>query len=323
LDNCFVPESSCRNERAGDRGHLTTPAYRCAVNAELRGDSMLGTAWPQPRVLLVHQPGPWGPRGLLESRCDPEVARRIDIAAAAAGMRLQAIRRPGKHEVGKPAGGYLVGVADSRAGSGTISWWVTDDLGQIADEFEAGWPQRPPAAVDSAPLFLVCAHGRHDACCALRGRPLAQALQLVRPGRVWETTHLGGDRFAANVLVLPTGELYGRVTPLVAAELVARVDAGEVVPGLMRGRIGLSPIAQAALVYAHEQLAIVTRAALSVTAVHRVHADLAHATVSTPNGAVVVTVAVETGPTAQLTCRGPDGARARAYRGVEITSAEL
>jgi hypothetical protein len=256
---------------------------------------MLGTATPQPRVLLVHQPGPWGPRGLLESRCDPDVARRIDVAAASAGMRLQAIRRHGKHEVGRPAGGYLVGVADSREDQRSISWWRTDDLAQIAADFEAGWPQRPPVAIDTAPLYLVCTHGRHDACCALRGRPLAHALQHVRPGRVWETTHLGGDRFAANLLVLPTGELYGRVSPTVVPELVERVDEGEVVPGLMRGRIGLTPIAQAALVYAHEQLAIAARAALSVTSVHRVNADLAHATVSTP--------------------------RARAYHGVGITEA--
>lgn len=280
---------------------------------------MLGTAWPHARVLLVQQPGPWGPRGLLESRCDPEVARRIDVAAARAGMRLQAIRRPGKHEVGKPAGGYAVGVADTRTGAASVTWWRCEDLAGVAAEFEEGWPRRPPVEIDTAPLFLVCTHGRHDACCALRGRPLAHALQLVRPGRVWETTHLGGDRFAANLLILPTGELYGRVPPDVAAELVERVGADEVVPGLLRGRIGLAPIAQAALVYAHEQLAIVSRTALSVTSVRRVDAGLAHATVVTPRGPVVVAVAVETSPAAQLTCRGPQGARARVYRGVAIT----
>ena len=297
------------------------PVFRCAVQADSRGDSMLGTAPPHARVLLVHQPGPWGPRGLLESRCDPEVARRIDVAAANAGMRLQAIRRPGKHEVGKPAGGYQVGIADTRAGTATITWWRTDDLANMADELEEGWPRRPPAEIDSAPLYLVCAHGRHDACCALRGRPVAQALQRVRPGRVWETTHLGGDRFAANLLVLPTGELYGRVPPVVAAELAGHVDAGEVVPGLMRGRIGLTPIAQAALIYAHVRLGIVARDALTVTSVQTVDAKLARANVMTPRGVVVVTVATQTGPAAQLTCRGPQGARAREYRGVAIGEA--
>ncbi|MBD5657115.1 MAG: sucrase ferredoxin [Candidatus Eremiobacteraeota bacterium] len=293
-------------------------AFRCAVQAELRGDSMLGTAPPQARVLLVHQPGPWGPRGLCESRCDPEVARRIDAAAADAGMRLQTIRRPGKHEVGRPAGGYHVGIADTRVGAASITWWRTDDLAEIAVELESGWPRLAPSEIDTAPLYLVCAHGRHDACCALRGRPVAQALQRVRPGRVWETTHLGGDRFAANLLILPTGQLYGRVPPAVAPDLADRTDAGEVVPGLMRGRIGLSPIAQAALVYAHDRLGIVTRDALVVGSVRQIDAQLSQVMVDAPRGTIVVTVAVETSSGARLTCHGPEGARAREYRGVAI-----
>jgi hypothetical protein len=296
---------------------MSVPAFRCAVQAELRGDSMLGTAWPYTKVLLIHQPGPWGPRGLLESRCDPGVARRIDVAAASAGMRLQAIRRPGKHEVGTPAGGFWVGVADVRAGA--VTWWRTDDLAEVALELEAGRELRQPVMVDTAPLFLVCTHGRHDACCALRGRPLSHALQRARPGRVWETTHLGGDRFAANLLVLPSGELYGRVLPLAAGELAERVDAGEVLPGLMRGRIGMSPIAQAGLVFAHQHLGIAARTALSVTAVRRIDASLAEVSLQTPVGSVAVTVEIETAAPTQLTCRGPLGARARVYRGVAMT----
>jgi hypothetical protein len=283
---------------------------------------MLGTAPPQTRVLLVHQPGPWGPQGLLESRADPEVARRIDAAAADAGMRLQAIRRPGKHEVGKPAGGYHVGIADTRAGAASITWWLVDDLAEMAAELEAGWPRLPPVESDTAPVYLVCAHGRHDACCALRGRPVAQALQRVRPGRVWETTHLGGDRFAANLLVLPTGDLYGRVIATFAPEFADRIDAGEVVPEFMRGRIGLEPIAQAALIYAHEQLKIVARDALVVTTVRRVDAGLARVHVTTPRGMVVVTVAVVIGEPTQLTCRGRKDARAREYHGIAIGEAD-
>lgn len=290
----------------------------CSDEAAARGDSMLGTAPPQPRVLLVHQPGPWGPRGLLESRCDPDVAHRIDVAAARAGMRLQTVRRPGKHEPGMPPGGYDIGIADSRAGSTTTTWWRTDDLAEIATELEAGWPSRPPVAVETQPIFLVCSHGKHDACCALRGRPVAEALHAVRRGRVWETTHLGGDRFAANLLVLPTGELYGRVTPATAAAFADSVDAGDVVPQFMRGRIGLPSLAQAALVHAHQQLAIASARALSVVAVHKIDADLARVELNTPSGGVVVTIATSKTAPSHLTCRGPQGVRAREYRGIAI-----
>jgi hypothetical protein len=288
----------------------------CSVEAEVRGDSMLGTAPPQTRVMLVHQPGPWGPRGLVESRCDPDVARRFDAAAARGGMRLQTIRRPGKHEVGIPAGGFAVGIADTR--TATTAWWRTNDLGAIVADFESGVPNRPPDALERTPLYLVCAHARHDACCALRGRPVAAALQSVRPGQVWETTHLGGDRFAANLLVLPTGELYGRVPPALATALADATDAGNVLPALMRGRIGLAPLAQAAVIYAHEHLGIVARDAFTVGALEKIDADTARVALATPRGNVVVTVAAETKEPARLTCRGPQSARAREYRGVAI-----
>ncbi len=296
------------------------PAFRCAAAADERGDSMLGTAPPQARVLLVHQPGAWGPRGLLESRADPDVAHRIDVSAARAGMRLQAIRRHGKHHVGPPPGGYDVGIADTRAGAQAIAWWRFDDLAQLADELEGAGPHRAPIAIDTQPLYLVCAHGRHDACCALRGRPVAQALQHLRPRRVWETTHLGGDRFAANVLVLPTGELYGRVSAEIAAQFVERAETGQVLPDILRGRIGLTPAAQAAIVYAHQQLGITARDALTATSVTKVDEERLQVRVATARGTFDVTVSSTAGSPAQLTCRGPQGVRPRIYRGTRITS---
>jgi hypothetical protein len=62
------------------------------------------------------------------------------------------------------------------------------------------------------PLFLVCTHGKHDRCCAKYGRPLYDAVrEQVDEGWVWQSTHVGGDRFAGNVVVLPEGLFYGRV----------------------------------------------------------------------------------------------------------------
>jgi hypothetical protein len=298
-------------------------AFRCSVAAVVRGDSMIGTAPPQTRVLLVHQPGAWGPRGLTESRCDPEVARRIDAAAAVAGMRLQAIRRPGKHEPGVPAGGYEVGIAETNIETPRITWWRVGDLADIVPELEAGWPHLAPDAVDTMPLYLVCAHGKHDACCALRGRPIAQALQRLRPGRVWETTHLGGDRFAPNVLVLPTGELYGRVPEEIVPEMTRRADAGEVIPDLLRGRIGFKPAAQAALIFAQQQLGIATREALTVASVRWIDDDHAEVQLNGPQGALAVTVETEISSAAQLTCRGPENVRARVYRGTNLQEGVL
>jgi hypothetical protein len=96
------------------------------------------------------------------------------------------------------------------------------------------------------PLFLVCTHGKHDACCAERGRPVASALTEVEPEATWEVSHIGGDRFAGNVLVLRDGLYYGRVSPTGASGLAATHRAGRIDLGHLRGRSGFPFAVQAA-----------------------------------------------------------------------------
>ena len=100
------------------------------------------------------------------------------------------------------------------------------------------------------PVFAVCTHGRHDACCAELGRPTVAALTASHPEQTWEVSHIGGDRFAANLLVLPEGLYYGRVTPEAAPELADRHRSGHLDLDLLRGRSGLPFPAQVAEVAA-------------------------------------------------------------------------
>ena len=98
---------------------------------------------------------------------------------------------------------------------------------------------------------------------ASAGGPWSPALAAVRPDRVWQASHLGGCRFAPTVLVLPLGLMYGRVPASAADELVAATEAGQLAEGMLRGRIGVPPAAQAALGFAHEQLETTPRALTS------------------------------------------------------------
>ena len=87
------------------------------------------------------------------------------------------------------------------------------------------------------PLFLVCTHGKHDRCCARYGRPLYDAVrEQVEEGWAWQSTHVGGDRFAGNLVALPDGVYYGRVEPSDAWPVIEASLAGRVHLPCYRGR---------------------------------------------------------------------------------------
>ena len=223
------------------------PPPRCAVGARLRGDPMTGTAAPAAGYLLVEQPGGWGRQALTSSRLDPAVGRDVSARAIRQGLRVLLIRRPGRHPAPDRRSWAVV---SSRPGRELSSWGTfgaDDELRGLPLDGSAGTPSYDP-------FWLVCTHGRHDTCCAVEGRPVALALSVLRPGAVWECSHVGGDRFAANVVAMPHGLYYGQVTAERAADLVAAHERGQVLPDLLRGRSTTAPAAQAAVAHARREL---------------------------------------------------------------------
>jgi hypothetical protein len=87
------------------------------------------------------------------------------------------------------------------------------------------------------PLFLVCTHGKHDPCCARYGRPLFEAVrEQLEDDWTWQCSHVGGDRFAANLVVLPAGLYLGRVEPSEAWETLDELLVGRIPLDRYRGR---------------------------------------------------------------------------------------
>jgi hypothetical protein len=222
---------------------------RCAAAAEARGDQLFGTASPVPRWLLVEQPGPWGRTAVVESRLDPVVAARLSRQATAAGVRVLVIRRPGRRD---PVTVRQWAYVDARPGREGAWWGTFDDDEQLLDLPLDG----STGTSSSAPIYLVCTHGRHDVCCALRGRPIAAALSALRPGATWECSHVGGDRFAGNLVVLPHGLYYGFLDPARAIAVTTAYEQGRVVPRWLRGRAAFPAAVQAAQAYARAELSI-------------------------------------------------------------------
>ncbi|TDU89628.1 hypothetical protein EV138_3203 [Kribbella voronezhensis] len=216
------------------------PDTGCAATAERRGDLLMASAPPAERWLLIESHDSWA-REALHSLGGAAGALGAEVARVCreAGIRPVLIRRYGRVDRTAPRRWAMV---DSRPGRESVRWGSLSADEQLLDVL-AGRVEGEPS---SEPIYLVCTHGRHDACCAVRGRPIAAALSAAYPERTWECSHVGGDRFAANVVLLPHSLFYGHVSQSQAVDLAKQYDEGFVVPEYFRGSGAVTAPTQAA-----------------------------------------------------------------------------
>ena len=183
--------------------------------------------------LLIEHPGPW-PHEPAEAVL-PEALGALVSLAAGSGIRVQMIRRPGRRQVADARtvlAGWVAG-REPWLRRGSSPELTERDLRELAAGTTPSF-----GSVCREPVFLVCTHGKRSACCARFGAPLAQALAARHPGQVWETTHVGGHRFAANLVILPHGLYYGPVGVDTADAAISAYQRGAIAAGRYRGRAG-------------------------------------------------------------------------------------
>jgi hypothetical protein len=287
------------------------PEFQCALASNQRDEPIFATASQVRRWLLVEVRGSWG----RDSVDDTELGRHVDDAwrnrMRSAGIRLVAIRRDLERTANQPTRLCYIDHSAGRLERGRS--WTTEIAGlhHVADA-TAEFPEHDEGGAWSAhaePIILVCTNGRHDACCATFGRPVVRALRTsVHAPGVWECSHIGGDRFAGNVVVLADGLYFGRCTAETGVAVCDAYRRGELLLDHYRGRSTLGYLHQAAEYFARRELGVT--AIDAVTAVERV-GDASDGTfVVTVHdvGRVDVTVrrSIVPAPTA-LTCTGPAG----------------
>ena len=115
------------------------------------------------------------------------------------------------------------------------------DLAEIASgrDLQGGEASR-------GPLYLVCTHGRRDKCCAKFGVPLYNTLRERAGDRVWQSSHVGGDRFAGNLVCFPHGLFYAHMTADAARRIMEKYEQRQLVLEGYRGRACYSYPVQAA-----------------------------------------------------------------------------
>ncbi len=206
-------------------------------------ESLAGTADTVGAWILLEYRPVWKSRALEDNALTPATRAWLAGSIAALGAmgikaRPQLIRQP---DIDSDQVRLLFGLPGRLlAFTGTgYGFLQTLDLAAIARD-----PASHPGLAE--PHYFVCTNGQRDICCARFGLPAYAALRALAGHRVWQVTHLGGHRFAPNVLALPQGALYGRVTPEVAPGFVATIESGGLALAQLRGRTWYPKHVQAA-----------------------------------------------------------------------------
>lgn len=211
---------------------------RCSDLSRAAGETLAATATTAEHWLLVEVRGGWS-RDVGRSEALPGLAREAvsDWLGSTPGSRLLFLRRPSR-----TAGPSLAFVARAPESGGTVRRFELDtleDLGRV--DLERG------GDTSGRPLVLVCGHGSRDACCALRGTAVFGALApALAEEELWISSHHGGHRFSANVLVLPDALQLGRVEPEEATRIVSSALEGTIELDRYRGRTCYEASVQAA-----------------------------------------------------------------------------
>jgi hypothetical protein len=205
--------------------------------SKLAGDGLAGTADTVDTWLMVEYRGAWQPRVVDERPLDGEFLQWLGEwteARKTTGkrVRLQFIKQQNADAV------RFFTIDD-----GVVSKRVAVDHRSLMDAPEEFVADR---------LYFVCTHGQRDRCCADFGLPVYRALRDVVGDRVWQTTHLGGHRYAPNILVAPDGVMYGRVTVGEMGEFLGSTESGRMAMMYARGRTCYEPVVQAAEILAAE-----------------------------------------------------------------------
>lgn len=229
--------------------------FFCSLASAASGEQLFGTASRGDVWFLLEYRQPWKAEAFTASNLPAPVKSRISgYLKTLPGSRLHFI----KHQ--RHTDDYL-----------NLFVVLTREIGPVIYKFPlSGYedflgldfldlvnnPESFKGYVYQNPLFLTCTHGKHDKCCAKFGLPVAKKLREKVGLTAWQASHLGGDRFAANMVCFPHGVYYGRVLPEEVETIVSSYRQGKIYLEKLRGRSCYNFITQVGEYYLRRETGI-------------------------------------------------------------------
>lgn len=216
----------------------------CSQLSREAGEQQFATASRGTLWLMVEHPGPWG----LDPPYDTELpepakgylVRLLQSFPSSRVLFIKQERRTAGHL------SFFVAVASER--EPRLYAFMLSSQKELSDIdipslMDGGGDYRPVAG---RALFLVCTDGKHDDCCAKYGLPIYEGMKKYAGTAVWQASHVGGDRFAANLVCFPVGLFYGHVEPDEIQTITDATIRGHIYLPKYRGRACYPFVVQAA-----------------------------------------------------------------------------
>ena len=224
---------------------MSESLFYCSELSRQRGEPRYGTASGGDVWLLLEYPYWWGRNAFADSAVPAAVKAYLhETLARIPRARLLLIKqdRP-RRPVNKF---YVVNSREREPFAVEFTLETYEQLLHIDIAAVAAGRAHAGVGQHVDELFLVCTHGRRDKCCAKFGYPLYKSLRAAGMTNVWQSSHVGGDRFAANLVCFPHGLFYAHVTEQDAATITAAYRARQLVLPKYRGRACYAHPVQAA-----------------------------------------------------------------------------
>jgi len=210
--------------------------YFCSLLSAQAQESLHATASHGEVWFLLENHGIWEGKAFEQSDIPGALKNHLSaVVRATPGSRVLMI----KSGHGRMASGISFFVVHSRETSSAIYEFTVQryeeildlDIQAVLDDSELYRP-----SLRKEPLYLICTNGKRDPCCAKFGMPVYAAMLAQVGSQVWQSSHVGGHRFAANLVCFPHGLYFGRLTPGNVKQVLDRYQQGKIHLEFYRGR---------------------------------------------------------------------------------------
>jgi hypothetical protein len=225
----------------------------------------VGTAGEYDLYVLMELPLPWA-ADPWKSPLLPDDLRELASKTQELGLKLRQLAIQPDPDYSQR---YYTRIFIYRRPTGMFAYYVkseylvpSDEVAPFLGTLLTTSNQQPAASsyrqdTEQIREMFVCTHGTRDACCGKFGYSIYSLLRHVHapgtqhpaPGtyvRAWRVSHLGGHRFAPNLLDFPEGRYWARLDESALEAVLLRDQPTAALRAHYRGWSGLDPLCQVA-----------------------------------------------------------------------------